>query len=90
MILINKQIIVKQRIYKVFKFSYLCYSIVMSMRAFVLNCPVDLCNIDEALLRSKEAIENNSCFHIVTISRVLSFHRILNTFPKMLLNVVMD
>ena len=40
----------------------------MSMRAFVLNCPVDLCNIDEALLRSKEAIENNSCFHIVTIN----------------------
>ena len=40
----------------------------MSMRAFVLNCPVDLCNIEEALQNSKSAIEKKENYQVITIN----------------------
>ena len=40
----------------------------MSMKAFVLNCPVDLISIKEALECAKNAIENKLNYHIVTIN----------------------
>ena len=40
----------------------------MSMKAFVLNCPVDLCNIEDALQKAKNAIENRENYQIITIN----------------------
>ncbi|MBQ8847647.1 MAG: WecB/TagA/CpsF family glycosyltransferase [Candidatus Gastranaerophilales bacterium] len=40
----------------------------MSIRATVLNCPIDLCDINFALQKSKEAIDNNENLHIITIN----------------------
>ena len=34
----------------------------MSMKAFVLNCPVELCDISEAIEKSKNAIDTNNSF----------------------------
>ncbi|MBQ8635731.1 WecB/TagA/CpsF family glycosyltransferase [bacterium] len=38
------------------------------MKAFVLNCPVDLCNIEDALQKAKNAIENRENYQIITIN----------------------
>ena len=40
----------------------------MSMKAFVLNCPIDLCSLDEALNKANDAIRNNINFQIITIN----------------------
>ena len=40
----------------------------MSTRAFVLNCPVELCNIGEALSFAQNAIQNSTNFQIITIN----------------------
>jgi len=40
----------------------------MSMKAFVLNCPVELCDISEAIEKSKNAIDTNNSFQIITIN----------------------
>lgn len=40
----------------------------MSMKATVLNCPVDLCNIENALDKVCEALLENKNFHIITIN----------------------
>ena len=38
------------------------------MKAFVLNCPIDLCSSDEALNKANDAIRNNINFQIITIN----------------------
>ena len=40
----------------------------MSMKAFVLNCPIDLCNLEEASNKANDAIQNNINFQIITIN----------------------
>lgn len=40
----------------------------MSMKAFVLNCPVELCDINDAINRSKDAIDAQKSFQIITIN----------------------
>ena len=40
----------------------------MSMKAFVLNCPIDLCSLDDALNKANDAIQNNINFQIITIN----------------------
>lgn len=40
----------------------------MSMKTTVLNCPVDLCDIDSAVEKAKCAIDENRAYHIVTIN----------------------
>lgn len=40
----------------------------MSMKAFVLNCPVELINTKEALERVSNALENKNNYQIVTIN----------------------
>lgn len=40
----------------------------MSMKTLVLNCPVDLCNIEEALTCVKSALEDKINYQIVTIN----------------------
>ena len=40
----------------------------MSMKAYVLNCPVELINIEEALKRVSNALENKINYQIVTIN----------------------
>ena len=40
----------------------------MSMKAFVLNCPIELCSLSEAISFSKNAIENKNNFQIITIN----------------------
>lgn len=40
----------------------------MSMRASVLNCPVDLLDINDALCIAKKAIEDKTNFQIITIN----------------------
>ena len=40
----------------------------MSMKAFVLNCPVELINTKEALERVKNALDDKKNFQIVTIN----------------------
>lgn len=59
----------------------------MSMKAFVLNCPIDLCSMEDALARSEDAIEKKENFHIITINPEMimnaqkneAFFDILNT-----------
>ena len=40
----------------------------MSMKAFVLNCPINLCSLDDALNKANDAIQNNINFQIITIN----------------------
>ena len=40
----------------------------MSMKAFVLNCPVELCSAEEAIETSKLAIEEKRNYQIITIN----------------------
>ncbi len=40
----------------------------MSMKAFVLNCPIDLISSNEALNKANNAIQNNTNFQIITIN----------------------
>ena len=40
----------------------------MSMKAFVLNCPVDLLEINEALSCANRAIEEHRNYQIITIN----------------------
>lgn len=40
----------------------------MSMKAFVLNCPVELCNQNEALEHAQNAIDTKTNYHIITIN----------------------
>ena len=40
----------------------------MSMKAFVLNCPVELCNQEEALNYAQNAIDTKTNYHIITIN----------------------
>lgn len=40
----------------------------MSMKAFVLNCPVELCDMNDAISRSKDAIDAQKSFQIITIN----------------------
>ena len=57
----------------------------MSTRAFVLNCPVDIMGVEEALVRAKSAVDAGYNYHIVTINPEmimyaqdhLSFYKIL-------------
>lgn len=40
----------------------------MSMKAFVLNCPIDLISSNEALNKADDAIKNNKNYQIITIN----------------------
>ena len=40
----------------------------MSIRTTLLNCPIDLCDIDFAIEKSKQAVDSNQNLHIVTIN----------------------
>ena len=40
----------------------------MNSKAYVLNCPVEICNQNEALESAKKAIDTNSNYHIITIN----------------------
>lgn len=50
------------------KFKGLCYDNSMKIEENILNCPVCLLEIDEALDNAQCAIEQNKNFHIVTIN----------------------
>jgi len=59
----------------------------MSIRTTLLNCPIDLCDIDFALEKSKQAIDSKQNLHIITINPEMimnaqkneEFFKILNT-----------
>ncbi len=40
----------------------------MNTRTYVLNCPVDLCDVESAVFCAKNAIEKSQNFHFVTIN----------------------
>ena len=47
----------------------LCDNIIfMNTKAFVLNCPVELCNVQEAVFFADNAIKNKQNFQIITIN----------------------
>lgn len=58
----------------------------MNQKALVLNCPVELCNMEEAVAKANDAIKNTQNFQIITINPEMimnaqknaSFFEILN------------
>ena len=64
----------------------------MSMKAFVLNCPVDLLDLDNALNCANRAIEEQKNYQIITINPEMIMNAQKNKafFQKLSKNLLTD